>query len=216
MTSTPTLSPLHLDPDAELVRRCQAGGPDADRCFRELMDRHAPRIRRRAARILGDESEADDVVQEVFVNVHRFLHRYRPDRPFSHWLSVVTLNACRIELRRRGGRDRRHQAYRQDPRRTTVSTQDSDPILRDWLERALDGLPAKTRKAIVMRAVDGYGYREIAEACGLSEPATKMRVLRGLRELRAQMEAAPIDSAEADGANSSAPHTPVRPQLRVV
>lgn len=176
--------PALADPDAELVRACQAAGPDASSCFAELMDRHAPQIRRRATRILGDESEAEDVVQDVFVNVHRFIDRYRPDQPFSHWLSVVTLNACRIELRRRAGRDRRHEAYRQDPERKRSDEIGGDPILREWLVRALDEIPALTRECIVLRAVDGLAYREIAERVGLSEPATKMRVLRGLRELR--------------------------------
>ena len=176
------------DPDAELVRRCQAGGPDAALCFSQLVERHATRIHRRAARILGDECEAEDVVQDVFVNVHRFLHRYRPDRPFHHWLSVVTLNACRIELRRRAGRDRRHEAFRLDPGRTTESAIEGDPLLREWLEEALAELPDETRRAILLRAIDGLGYREIAERVGLSEPATKMRVLRGLRDLRARYE----------------------------
>jgi len=186
--ASPNPTPL-LDPDADLVRRCQAGGPDADDCFAELMDRHAGRIRARATRILGSESDAEDVLQDVFVNVHRFLHRYRPDRPFQHWLSVVTLNACRIELRRRSGIDRRHTAFRIDPTRATETRQSGDPILRRWLEEALDTMPPITRRAIVLRAIDGLGYREIAERCGLSEPAAKMRVLRGLRDLRAAFEA---------------------------
>lgn len=199
-------SPLH-DPDAELVLRCQAGGPDADACFSELVRRHATRIRRRASRILGDDSEAEDVVQEVFVNVHRFLHRYRPDRPFSHWLSVVTLNACRIELRRRAGRDRRHEAYRQDPGRLTETSLESDPLLREWLEEALDELNPLTRRAILLRAIDGLGYRAIAEHVGLSEPATKMRVLRGLRDLKARYQH--LDRASATPPPSA--HTPATP-----
>jgi len=180
------------DPDAELVQRCQAGGPEASLAFSLLVERHAARIKGRATRILGDESEAEDVVQEVFVNVHRFLHRYRPDRPFSHWLSVVTLNACRIELRRRAGRDRRHEAYRLDPVRPSETHTDSDPLLREWLESALDSLPPVTRQAILLRVLEGLGYRAIAQRLGLSEPATKMRVLRGLKELRARY-------ADADG-----------------
>ncbi len=180
------------DPDAELVERCQAGGPDAALAFSLLVERHAARIKGRATRILGDESEAEDVVQEVFVNVHRFLHRYRPDRPFSHWLSVVTLNACRIELRRRAGRDRRHEAYRLDPARPSEAHLDTDPLLREWIETALDALPSVTRKAILLRVLEGLGYRAIAERLGLSEPATKMRVLRGLKELRERY-------ADADG-----------------
>ena len=183
MTTSPTLS-SQQDPDADLVRRCQAGGPDASLCFERLLARHAASIKRRAARILGDESEAEDVVQDVFLNVYRFLHRYRPDRPFSHWLSIVTLNACRIELRRRGGRDRRHEAYRLDPCQPRTSEVEVDPILRSWLDRELGSLNPLTRTCILLRAVDGLSYRELAERTGLSEPAAKMRVLRGLRELR--------------------------------
>lgn len=193
------------DPDADLVRRCQAGGADAAIAFATLVERHAPRIQRRAARILGDEVEAEDVVQEVFVNVHRFLHRYRPDRPFSHWLSVVTLNACRIELRRRAGRDRRHEAYRQDPAREDTSQIDTDPILREWLEQAFDAFPAATRQAILLRSLDGLGYREIARRVGLSEPAAKMRVLRGLRELRARYTAIGGDAPHGETQRTDAP-----------
>jgi len=200
----PNTNPFE-DPDAELVRRCQEGGPDAALCFSQLVERHATRIHRRAARILGDECEAEDIVQDVFVNVHRFLHRYRPDRPFHHWLSVVTLNACRIELRRRAGRDRRHEAFRLDPGRTTEAAIEGDPLLRGWLQEALDDLPESTRQAILLRAIDGLGYREIAERCGLSEPATKMRVLRGLRDLRAR-----YDLAERKSQASPAPESPKR------
>ncbi len=181
-----TTVPVFHDPDAELVERCQAGGPDAATCFARLVDRHGSLIRRRAARILGDESAAEDVVQEVLVNVHRFLDRYRPDRPFSHWLSVVTLNTCRIELRCRARRDRRHEAFRRDPSRQTTTQLDGDPILRAWLEQALDELKPITKQCVLLRAIDGMSYREIAEKCGLSEPATKLRVLRALRDLRSQ------------------------------
>lgn len=187
-SQTLTLVPALDDPDAELVRRCQAGGPDAAASFARLIDRHSARVRRRAARILGDDAEAEDVVQDVFLNVHRFLDRYRPDRPFSHWLSVVTLNACRIELRRRAGRDRRHEAYRIDPARTLSTTLEIDPILREWLDQALDSLHPLTRQCILLRSLEGSTYREIADQVGMSEPAAKMRVLRGLRELRSQYE----------------------------
>lgn len=174
------------DPDADLVRRLKAGGPDAGRLFDLLVARHGPRLRRRAARILGDESEAEDVVQDVFTNVHRFLDRFTPDRPFSHWLSVVTLNACRIELRRRTARIRRHDAFEADPLRTTDASIPGDPILRETLAAAIADLDPRTRDCIVLRVLDGLSYQEIGQRCGQSEPAVKMRVLRGLRELRAR------------------------------
>lgn len=178
---SPTRCP---DPDADLVRRLKAGGPDAARGFDLLVARHGPRLRRRAARVLGDDSEAEDVVQEVFTNVHRFLDRFSPDRPFSHWLSVVTLNACRIELRRRTARSRRHDAFEADPLRPTATALGGDPLLRDALTEAFAALDARTRDCIVLRVLEGLSYQEIAERCGQSEAAVKMRVLRGLRDLR--------------------------------
>ena len=173
-----------LDPDAELVRNCQSAGAAAEDSFKVLMERHAHRIRVRAARMLGSDSDADDVVQEVFVNVHRFIDRYEPDQPFSHWLSVVTRNACRLELRKRACRDRRHKAYKQDPSRETSITFEGDPILRDWLAEALDELREPTRLCIELRVIEGRSYREVAERLEMSVPAVKMRVARGLRELR--------------------------------
>ena len=185
------------DPDAELVRRLKAGGPDAGRCFDQLVARHGARLRRRAARILGDESEAEDVVQEVFTNVHRFLDRFAPDRPFSHWLSVVTLNACRIELRRRAARSRRHDAFEADPLQPSSAAIPGDPILREALAAAFAALDGRTRDCIVLRVLEGLSYQEIGQRCGQSEAAVKMRVLRGLRELRArhpQLAAIPTGS----------------------
>jgi RNA polymerase sigma-70 factor (ECF subfamily) len=175
------------DPDADLVRRLKSSSPDAGQCFALLMARHATRLRRRAARILGDESEAEDVVQEVFMNVHRFLDRFTPDRPFGHWLSVITLNACRIELRRRTARSRRHDALTRDPlRATTATVGGGDPLLREALMEAFSALDVRTRDCIKLRVLDGLSYQEIGVRCGQTEAAVKMRVLRGLRELRSR------------------------------
>jgi RNA polymerase sigma-70 factor (ECF subfamily) len=196
------------DPDAELVRRLKAGGPEAGACFDRLVARHGPRLRRRAARILGDETDAEDVVQEVFTNVHRFLDRFAPDRPFSHWLSVVTLNACRIELRRRAARSRRHDAFEADPLQQGTTSISGDPILREALAAAFAALDARTRDCIVLRVLEGLSYQEIGQRCGQSEAAVKMRVLRGLRELRARHPLLAADSADASARRTAGPPTP--------
>lgn len=188
------------DPDAELVRSCQSRDAAADESFRILMDRHSPRIVRRAARILGNESDAEDILQDVFVNVHRFIDRYESDRPFSHWLSVVTLNACRLELRRRAGRDRRHEAYRRDPSRDRRCTVELDPILRSWLEKNLSEMREPTRTCIVLRVMQGLSYTEIAQRENASVPAVKMRVARGLRVLRERFV---MDSVDAESGVAS-------------
>ena len=100
----------------------------------------------------------------------------------------MTLNACRIELRSRASRERRHEAFRTRGPGETFDVPDPDPMLREWLGEALGDLPEPTRRSILLRVLEGLSYREIAEREGATVPAVKMRVARGLRTLRARIQ----------------------------
>jgi RNA polymerase sigma-70 factor (ECF subfamily) len=176
-----------VDPDKELVERAQRELPYGTAAYNEIVRRHSAQIYRRAYRILRSEPDAEEAVQDVFLAVFRNLPRYRADRPFSHWLSAITLNACRMLLRKRSAEQRRRDALEAEPDPPPAGGPD-DPALRHTVHALLDQLEPGTRIPMLMRFVEGHSYKEIAQELELSESAVKMRVSRGSARLRALYE----------------------------
>ncbi|MDH3213316.1 MAG: sigma-70 family RNA polymerase sigma factor [Myxococcales bacterium] len=83
------------DPHRALVERVQREVPYATTAFSELVDTLGSSVFARARRILGSSEDAEDALQEVFLRVFRSIAEFRFDRPFVHWLQVITLNTCR-------------------------------------------------------------------------------------------------------------------------
>lgn len=138
---------------------------------------------RRCHRILRSREDAEDATQEVFLNVFRALPDYRFERPFTHWLNKITLNRCLLFLDRRKREERRRSEFALEPERTGGSSL-SDPILRARLEESLDMLSGRARTAIVLRFVEEWSFREIAEHLEMKESTVKMQVSRAMRRLR--------------------------------
>jgi len=171
------------DPDRELVERAQGELPYGTRSFDELVRRHSARIYQRAYRILRSGPDAEEAVQDVFLAAFRNLPGYRFERPFEHWLNVVTLNACRMSLRKRSQQDRKKDAVAEaGPQTSNPST--GDPALRALVLEILDELDPGTRIPVLMRFVEGHAFGDIAKELDLSESAVKMRVSRGAKRLR--------------------------------
>jgi RNA polymerase sigma-70 factor (ECF subfamily) len=175
--------PIQSDPDRELVEKVKAELPYGAAAYNELVRKHSGRVYGRAFRILRSRPDAEEATQDVFLSVFRSLRRFRFERPFSHWLDTITLNACRMILRRRAAEQRRRDALQQQS--VPVETASPpDAALRALLHELLDALEPGTRVAILMRFVEGHSYPEIAEALDLTESAAKMRVSRGAKRLR--------------------------------
>lgn len=192
-------TPPAEDPDRELVERAQAELPYGTSAFNEIVRRHSSRIYGRSYGILRSSADAEEAVQDVFLATFRNLHRYRFERPFGHWLNTVTLNACRMILRKRASEQRRRRsAEEQAP--PPERPQPPDVALRALVLELLDTLDPGTRMPLLMRFVEGYTYVEIAEQLELSESAVKMRVSRGAKKLRELYEAR---TAETQGDDAS-------------
>jgi RNA polymerase sigma-70 factor (ECF subfamily) len=176
------------DPDRPLIERAQADLPYGTRAFDELVSRHSSRVFARCYSVLRSQADAEEAVQDVFLAVFRSLPRYRFEKPFTHWLSTVTLNACRMVLRRRAAEQRRRDALAREPLAPEPVPR-SDVALRRVIVELLDEIEPGSRVALLMRFVEDHSYAEIAEALGISESAAKMRVSRGAKRLRALYEA---------------------------
>ena len=170
-----------------LVRRIQEEGPYRTSAFRELVDQYTEMVFRRAYRLVASVEDAEEVVQDVFFRVFRSINRFRPDQPFEHWLLTITTNSARNLLRTRFRDARRRSEYGDFLRVSAqVTTSRGDPGT-EVLQRAMETLDPTTRMAISLRFLEDQTYSEISAQLGLGESAIKMRVHRGLKQLRKQL-----------------------------
>lgn len=164
--------------DAALVRLAVRD----ERAFEVLVTRHAPRVHRLAANTVGPGA-ADDVVQEVWIAVHRSLRTFRGEAQFSTWLHRVTLNACYGALQARRNLPFDAVAEPASPHSPVRSSEQAD--MRERLAAALATLPREQREAVTLRELAGLDYAEIAEVTGAELGTVKSRINRGRAALRA-------------------------------
>ncbi len=170
-----------VDPDVRLMLAFRDGDAAA---FDGLFQRWASPLLRYLERMLRDAAAAEDLVQEVFLRVHRARERYTPDARFSTWLYRIATNLALNELRRPRQRDP-HQSTDEDGAVWLVSdASPSDEIvharrLGEAALRELDALPKRQRAALWLTAVEGLAYSEVAAALDVSEKVVKALVHRG-------------------------------------
>jgi RNA polymerase sigma-70 factor (ECF subfamily) len=162
----------------ELVQACRRGD---DGAFDDLVRlTHRP-IFTMVARILGDQHEAADVTQEVYIRVWRGLRRFRGDSAFGTWLYRVAANTALSYLKKRG------RSWRPvDPAalpETPVEDRSEEQADADLMERALQRLPAEARAVIVLKDMYGWSCEEIGRQVGATEGAVKVRVFRARKRL---------------------------------
>jgi RNA polymerase sigma-70 factor (ECF subfamily) len=181
------------DPDVALMLGVQAGDQDA---FQELFRKFSPRILQYARRFVGSEARAEELAQDVFVQIFRFRHRYRPESRLATWVFTIATNLCLNELRRperqlrvdlwerSAAEDRREGPQLPDPDTVTPEEGAAARELARRLERAVAELPAKQRAALLLSRMDGLAYRDVADALGCSEGAVKALLFRATQSLK--------------------------------
>jgi RNA polymerase sigma-70 factor (ECF subfamily) len=181
------------DPDVALMLRVQAGDEGA---YRDLFTKYGPRVLQYARRIVGSEARAEEVTQDVFVQVFRFRQRYRPEARFATWLFTIATNLCLNELRRPerhlrvdiwdrpDGMEDREGPPLPDPAAFTPEEGAASRELAMALEQAIGELPPKQRAALLLSRVDGLAYRDVGEALGCSEGAVKALLFRATHTLK--------------------------------
>ncbi len=150
--------------------------------FRELYDRHHPRIYALAWRMCGNATQAEDLTQDVFVRLYDALASFRGDSAFTTWLHRLAVNVIWSALRR----ERRSEGWLQtgvdDAPRQVASEFEAIATQIDF-EQALATLPHGARTILLLYGVDGYGYAEIATALGIDVGTVKSQLHRARRLL---------------------------------
>lgn len=161
--------------------------------FRE----HAPRIYHIARRMLGNDADAEDVTQDVLLQVIRKLDTFRGDAQLTTWLHRVTVNAALAYRQKRANRQKRETTEAADEtlevapvggavKRWNVGP--DEPVLAaeqaEVIEKAIGELPGPFRDVYVLADVEGLPNADIADMLGLSVPAVKSRLHRARMRMR--------------------------------
>jgi RNA polymerase sigma-70 factor (ECF subfamily) len=186
------------DPDVALMLRVQNGDESA---FPELFRRFGPRVHQYTRRLLASDARAEEVTQDVFVQILRFRTRWRPESRLATWIFTIATNLCLNELRRpeRTLRvDLWGRAEADDRGREGPSLPDVDAVgpeqaaagreLGRALETAMAALPAKQRAAVLLSRVDGLAHRDVAAALGTTEGAVKALLFRATQTLKDRLK----------------------------
>jgi RNA polymerase sigma-70 factor (ECF subfamily) len=157
----------------------------------EIVRQHSPRVYRLAYRLSGNQHDAEDITQEVFVRVFRSLSSYTPGT-FEGWLHRITTNLFLDVVRRRARI--RFDAFADDAhdrmpgREPTPAQAYEDTHFDPDIQEALDALPADFRAAVVLCDLEGLSYEEIAATLGIKLGTVRSRIHRGRALLRDALE----------------------------
>jgi RNA polymerase sigma-70 factor (ECF subfamily) len=189
--------PAELDPDAALMLRVKQGDAAA---FTQLVEKYKQPIMNLVWRTVRDETEAEDITQNVFVQAWKSAPRYQATAKFSTWLFTIARNLCLNEFRRRS----RHPAESLDQMRDDSDDQPmfqvvdkrvraaQDEMLQGELEHKVDAaigaLPENQRIALALCRQEELSYEEIADVLGCSLSATKSLIHRARETLKAQLK----------------------------
>lgn len=167
--------------DGTLVRRVLNGD---QRAYAGLVSRYRDRLGRYAMRMLGNEADAEEALQDTFVRGYRSLARCTDPERYGAWMFGILVNRCRTKGAQRA---RQQRVVVQDEvalsRAAVAHTADRD-ALRETIEWAVAQLSAAHREAFILKYVEDLSYEEMTELTGAGVSALKMRVARAREELR--------------------------------
>jgi RNA polymerase sigma-70 factor (ECF subfamily) len=183
------------DEDTEDVRLMQLVGRGDTSALEELIERHQSLVAGTVARMLGSNSDVEDIAQQVFIRVWKSARRYVPRAKFTTWLLKITRNLVFNELRR--SKRHTHVPLQTNPAAEEFPVKDEvnpapdvallETELQQAIEEAITQLPESQRMALILRRYEQLSYEEISEVLDLSVPAVKSVLFRARTELRARL-----------------------------
>lgn len=176
--------------EAILIERCQSGCPES---FDLLYRKYHKTVSQIARKVMGNEQDAEDAVQEIFARVLNRIGQFRHEASFYSWLKVLATNVCRDMLRKRN----RHpmesfeemSASGEAEIDMTMSllSQEEELIMNellDNLQEKISHLKEKHQRLIILRYIDGLSYRKMAQLLDCSETQIKSRLHQARKNLR--------------------------------
>ncbi|MDX6695549.1 MAG: polymerase sigma-70 factor, subfamily [Blastocatellia bacterium] len=170
--------------DVVLAQKSAAGDTAA---FEELYRRHFRRVYALCLRMLNDPVQAEDLTQDVFIQLFNKIGSFRGDSAFTTWLHRMTVNQVLMYFRKRSTKSELTSGDDETPDQIVKGTENPDkmPIVdRIALERAVQQLPPGYRTVFILHDVEGYEHEEIAKMLGVAEGTSKSQLHKARLKLR--------------------------------
>lgn len=187
---------VDIDTGQEISLEALQAGDRAE--FARLVDAYSTQIYRLALKMLGDEQDAEDVLQNTFMKALQSIEKFEGRSSLSTWLYRIGVNEALMLLRRQKPTIPVAMDYEDDDDELQHPTQftdwcclPEDELLSDeakkHLDEAIQRLPEKLKVVFILRDIEGLSIRETSEALDLTETAVKTRLLRARLNLREQL-----------------------------
>lgn len=171
-------------PDYALTQRAAEGDMGA---FEELYERHNRRVYSLCLRMTSNVAEAEDLAQEVFIQLFRKVGSFRGESAFTTWLHRLTVNQVLMHFRKRGVRMEQTTDDGETPVQIVAGTENPNqmPVVdRIALDKAIAQLPPGYRTVFVLHDVEGHEHEEIARMIGVSVGTSKSQLHKARMKLR--------------------------------
>ncbi len=172
------------DEDFQLIENFKNG---SEKAFSTLVHKHKDKVRNLVFLTLGDVDYVDDISQDVFISVYHKLKEFRFESKFTTWLYRVTVNKCRDYLRKKKVRSIFVPIKEIDYERGSKTGTDNIDIPQ-LVRKAIARLPDKLKVPLVLRDIDGFSYKEIAEKLECEVGTVKSRIFRARESLKIILE----------------------------
>jgi RNA polymerase sigma-70 factor (ECF subfamily) len=189
-------APARSGDDAEDFRLMRLVADGDTTAFEQLIERHQTLVAGTVARMLGSNSDVEDIAQQVFIRVWKSAGRYVARAKFTTWLLKITRNLVFNEMRR--AKRHPHLPVQLEPEAEEMPLKDEATATPDAtllqvelqaeIEKAIMLLPDTQRMALVLRRYEELSYEEIAGVLDLSVPAVKSLLFRARTELRERLK----------------------------
>lgn len=178
-----------VDDDEQLVVLLKQGNQNA---LKQLYDKYINRTYALSLRLSGDREIAEDITQEVYVQVWQKIHNFRGDSKFSTWLQSVTSNVAISHMRKQkpwwrswfGSDEQNQQAL--DAQEISDDYSDYD-LSRSGLDKHIASLPEQARVVFVLFAIEGWRHEEISKELGIAVGSSKAQYHRAKQLLQKQL-----------------------------
>lgn len=173
----------HCD-DAELMARLGTGDMTA---LDQIVHRHRSRIFSLAYRLLGDWHRAEDVAQETFLRLRQAARTYEPQAKFTTWLYRIVHNLSIDQQRRAGVAPPKPEAGLEEAQDAPASDPAERRECARLVQKAIEELPDRQRRVIILHRYEGLSHTEISEVTGWSKSAVESLLVRAYENLREKL-----------------------------